>query len=141
MIQIEFSEQEKQALYYERFHYPHPRVQKKMEALWLKSQEIPHHQISQLVTIAPNTLRTYLRDYPQGGIEKLKEINFYRPQSKLEEHRTSLEDYFRKNPPASINEAVNKIEELTGIKPSPTQIRKFLALHGDAMSESRSAPC
>ena len=130
MIQIEFSEQEKQALYYERFHHPHPRVQIKMEALWLKSQEIPHHQISQLVAIAPNTVRTYLRDYQEGGIEKLKEINFYRPQSKLEEHRTSLEDYFRAYPPATINEAVVKIEELTGIKRSPTQVRKFLKSMG-----------
>ena len=32
--------------------------------------------------------------FGEGGIEKLKEINFYRPQSELEEHRTSLEDYF-----------------------------------------------
>ncbi len=130
MIQIEFSEQDKQALYYERFHYPHPRVQKKMEALWLKSQEIPHQQISQLAGIAPNTLRSYLRDYQEGGLEKLKEINFYRPQSELEEHRTSLEDYFQKNPPATINEAVTKIEELTGIKRSPTQVRKFLKSMG-----------
>ncbi len=130
MIQIEFSEKDKQALDYERFYHPHPRVQKKMEALWLKSQEIPHQQISQLAGIAPNTLRSYLRDYQKGGIEKLKEINFYRPQSELEEHRTSLEDYFQKNPPATINEAVTKIEELTGIKRSPTQVRKFLKSMG-----------
>ena len=65
-----------------------------------------------------------------GGIEKLKEIKFYRPQSELEKHRTSLEDYFHYNTPATINEAVNKIEELTGIKRSPTQIRKFLKSMG-----------
>ncbi len=130
MIQIEFSEKDKQALHYERFYHPHPRVQKKMEVLWLKSQEIPHNQISQLVAIAPNTLRSYLKDYQEGGLEKLKEINFYRPQSELEEHRTSLKDYFQKNPPATINEAVGKIEELTGIKRSPTQIRKFLKSMG-----------
>lgn len=27
-----------------------------MKTLWLKSQETPHHQISQLAAIAPNTL-------------------------------------------------------------------------------------
>lgn len=37
MIRIQFTEEEKQALNYERYHYPHPRVQRKMEALWLKS--------------------------------------------------------------------------------------------------------
>ncbi len=71
-----------------------------------------------------------MRDYQEGGVEKLKEINFYRPQSELEEHRTSLEDYFHKNPPATINEAVAKIEELTGIKRSPTQVRKYLKSMG-----------
>ncbi len=41
MITLEFSAEEKQALYYERFHHPHPRVQLKIEAVWLKSQDLP----------------------------------------------------------------------------------------------------
>ena len=52
MIYLEFSEEEQQALYYERFHHPHPRVQRKMETLWLKSQKLPHYQISKLVGIS-----------------------------------------------------------------------------------------
>jgi len=54
------------------FIIPHPRVQLKMEVLWLKSQKIPHQKICQLAGISPNTLLTYLRDYQEGGIEKLK---------------------------------------------------------------------
>ena len=52
MINFELTEEEKQALYYERFHHPHPRVQKKMEALWLKSQKLPHASICQLAGIS-----------------------------------------------------------------------------------------
>ncbi len=130
MIHLEFTEEEKQSLYYERFHHPHPRVQKKMEALWLKSQKLPHASICQLAGISGNTLRSYLKDYQKGGIEKLKEIKFYRPKSELEEHQATLKAYFEKNPPATMNEAVNKIEELTGIKRSPTQVRKFLKSMG-----------
>ncbi len=48
MINIEFTEEEKNLLYYERFHHPHPRVQLKMEVLWLKSQNVPHKKICQL---------------------------------------------------------------------------------------------
>ena len=102
MIYLEFSKEEQQSLYYERFHHPHPRVQRKMEALWLKSQKLPHHQISKLAGISPNTLRSYLKDYQEGGIEKLKEINFYRPQSELVLHRSTLKAYFQKQPPATI---------------------------------------
>ena len=45
MIKIEFTEGAIQALNYERYHHPHPRVQRKMEALWLKSQGEPHNKI------------------------------------------------------------------------------------------------
>ncbi len=30
-----FSEEEKNNIYYHRFHHPHPRVQLRMEVLWL----------------------------------------------------------------------------------------------------------
>jgi transposase len=130
MIHIEFTEEEKKSLYYERFNNPHARVQLKAEVIWLKSQNLSHEQICQLAGISPNTLRSYCRDYQEGGIEKLKEINFYRPKSELECHRITLKEYFQLNPPASINEAVNKIENLTGIKRSPTQVRKFLKSMG-----------
>jgi hypothetical protein len=61
MINLEFTEEEKNSLYYERFHHPHPRVQLKMEVLWLKSQKIPHKKICQLAGISPNTLLYFAR--------------------------------------------------------------------------------
>ena len=45
MIKLEFTEAEQQSLHYERYHHPHPRVQRKMEALWLKSQGMAHSEI------------------------------------------------------------------------------------------------
>ena len=130
MLDIEFTEQEQLALHDERFHHPHPRVQQKMEALWLKSQGVPHHQIARLTSISENTLRTYLNEYLEGGIESLKQVNFRRPQSELAQHRKTIEDYFRQHPPATINQAIAKIEELTGIRRSPTQVRVFLKAIG-----------
>lgn len=126
MIKIEFTETDKQELNYQRYHHPHPRVQMKMEALWLKSLGLSHKEIVRLTGISANTLRQYIYDYLEGGIEKLKEIHFNRPTSKLTENQHKIEDYFRNNPPANINEAINKIEELTGIRRSPTQVRHFL---------------
>ena len=75
MILISFTEEERQALNYERYHHPHPHVQRKMEVLWLKSNGVPHHEICRLAGISPRTLCNYLRDYQNGGIEKLKLIN------------------------------------------------------------------
>lgn len=126
MIQIEFSEAEIETLRYERFNHPHPKVQKKMETLFLKSQNLPHSLIEQIAGISSTTLWRYLHEYIEGGIERLKVLNFYQPKSELMDYKTSIEEYFKENPPASILEAMSIIERITGIKRSPTQIRHFL---------------
>jgi len=126
MLQLEFSEADKHALNHERYHHPHPRVQQRMEALWLKSQGLPHQRIATLCAISGNTLRAYLKLYQAGGMEALKQLNFYRPQSLLSEQRETIEAPLRAHPPHPINEAISVIEALTGIRRSPTQIRVFL---------------
>lgn len=125
-IKIEFTETEMKQLDYERYHHPHPRVQRKMEALWLKSQGVPHKDICKYAGISANTLCQYLRDYQSGGIDSLKRLNFYQPKSDLCQCQSTLEEYFGQAPPATVNEARAKIEELTGIKRSPSRVRHFL---------------
>ena len=125
-IQVEFTPEVCDALNYERYHHPVPLVQRRMEALWLKSHDLPHAQIAQLVGVSENTLRDYLRLYDEGGVEKLKELHWHQPSSALDDHLVSLEAYFREHPPATIKEAQNKIVDLTGIQRSETQVREFL---------------
>jgi hypothetical protein len=95
MLQLTFSEEEITELDYQRYHYPHPRVQRKMEALLLKAKGLPHYQIANCVGVCENTLRDYLRQYRDEGIEGLKRLEFYQPSSELEKHRESLEAYFK----------------------------------------------
>jgi hypothetical protein len=125
-IRLEFTPEIQETLNYERYHHPVPLVQRRMETLWLKSHDLPHVLIAELAGVSENTMREYFRLYEEGGIEKLKEVNFYRPESELQGHITSLETYFRDNPPATIKEAQSEIEALTGIKRSETQVREFL---------------
>jgi phenylalanyl-tRNA synthetase beta subunit len=44
----------------------------------------------------------------------------------LNQHASSLEDYFRAHPPQTIAEAQDKIQQMTGIHRSPNQISAFL---------------
>jgi transposase len=125
-LQLEFTPAIQEALNYERYHHPVPLVQRRMEVLWLKSHGLPHAQIAQLAGISENTARDYFRLYAEGGVEKLKELNWYQPGSELDEHIPSLEVYFRQHPPATVKEAQSKIEALTGIQRSATQVREFL---------------
>jgi transposase len=125
-MQLEFTPAIQEVLNYERYHHPIPLVQRRMEALWLKSHGLSHGQIAQLVNITENTLREYFHLYQEGGVERLKAVAIQGPESALQEHYASLEAYFRAHPPATIKEAQNKIEVLTGIKRSETQVREFL---------------
>ena len=126
MITLKFTEEEKKSLNYERYHHPDPRVQRKMEALWLKSQGESHQKIAQLTGITVNVVTTYLKQYKTGGIEKLKEIKMYQPESELKKHQQTIENYFREHPPATIKEAMSEIERITGLKRSEKPVRKFL---------------
>ena len=126
MITLKFTEEEKEALNYERYHHPDPRVQRKMEALWLKSQDESHQKIAQLTGVTVNVVTKYVKQYKVGGIEKLKEINMYRPESRMKEHQQTIENYFREHPPATIKAAMSMIEKITGLKRSEKPVRKFL---------------
>jgi transposase len=126
MLKLSFSDHDIDRLHYERFHHPHPRVQLKMEALYLKSQGLAHKQIGELVGICQNTLVAYFRQYQQGGVEALKELHFYEPPSALDPHRESLEAYFRAHPPTTVKHAAAVIAERTGVVRKQGQVRLFL---------------
>jgi transposase len=132
MIRIEFTEQDLKKIQRLRYEHEHPRVRRRMEALWLKSQGLPHQEICKLAGVSSNTLREYLKLFQAGGVEKLMEFNFYAPTSELEHHRFRIEAHFREHPPATLNEAAAKIQELTGLKRSPSSVGKFLNALGMA---------
>ncbi len=97
-----------------------------MDALYLKSQGIAHKDICRMLDISKPTLVSYLKAYCDGGLERLKEINFYRPKSALEDYEELIANHFENQPPATLAEAQHEIEKLTGIHRSTSQIGKFL---------------
>jgi transposase len=111
---------------HDRYQHPHPRVQQKMEVLWLKSQGLTHAHIGQLAGVSRRTVQRILDAYLAGGLDQVRKLSFHRPESELMKHRGTLEDYFLENPPASTAQAQAAIEKLTGIKRGLTQVRRFL---------------
>lgn len=140
MIDLKFTEEDKKALNYERYHHPHPLVQRKMEAVWLKSQGVPHKQIAKFTGVSINVITHYLKAYQAGGIEKLRELDYRGQPSQLNEHRQSIENYFRNHPPATLKEAMDCIERLTGLKRSEPQIKKFLSKLGLKRRKAGTVP-
>ena len=140
MIRIDFTPAEIDALYEARLHHPHHRVGQKLDALYLKSQGLSHQAICRITRITKATLVSYLKAYVEGGLETLTTVRFHHPQSELDQHRLQLEAFFRHHPPSSIAEAQNKIEALTGLHRSPTQVGHFLRRLGLKCRKVGSVP-
>ncbi len=126
MAHLTFSEQDQQSLHKERFEHPHPRVQQRMEVLWLVSQGLTYPQAARLAKVSEATVDRYVAVYREGGLEALREFKWRKPTSVLLDHRDSLEASFRQNPPHTVAEACQRIKEETGIERKPTQVRAFL---------------
>ena len=126
MIKVNIVETDIPLLKYQRYNHPHPRVMLKMEVLYLKSLNYSNEDVCNIAGICKNTMREYFKQYNEGGIERLKEVNFNKPNSELKAHSETIEKHFTENPPTSISQASAIIETMTGIKRGETQVRKFL---------------
>src|SRR6266487_6087986 len=140
MIQIAFTDAEIAALEYERYRHPSPHVQQRMEVVYLKSQNVPHQQIARLCRMSRQTVVTILHLYQQHGLERLKHFHFAGQPSALNVHQSTLEAHFRAHPPRTVAQAQAEIEQLTGIRRSPTQIRAFLKRIGMQLRKVGAMP-
>lgn len=130
MINLNFSEDEIKQILHDRRYHPHPYVRKKMEALYYKSLGLPHHEICSLCDIGGRaTLVRYLREYQEGGLESIRTLRYHTQQSPLVMHRDTIAADFAANPPATVNEARDRISDLTGIRLSITAVNRFMKKH------------
>jgi transposase len=130
MLQLTIPEEDKQIIGEQRYSHPHPRVQQRMWALWMKAEQFAHQDIARALGVTSETVLSYMLFYRDGGLEGLRTLTFHKPASELKEHQATLEAYFREHPPSSIAQARAEVKRLTGIERSPTQIGVFLRSTG-----------
>jgi transposase len=130
MREITFSEAEVQAIGYERYHHPNPRVQRHMEILCLKhhadAYSLSHDDIANLAGCSRSTVQRTLLAYHQGGLESIRQVATKESSSELDDHRVCLEEIFKEHSPRSVKQARHTIFEHTGICRGLTQVRHFL---------------
>ncbi len=111
--------------------HPHHVVRRNGLMLILKSKK---------TDVCENTVRHCFETYQQGGIEKIKTLNFYQPQSRLKSFETEVRNYFEKTPPATIAQACADIEKLTGVSVKNTQMRAYIKSIGIRHRKVNSIP-
>jgi transposase len=126
MIQLIIGEEEQSLLYSNILNENHPKTRLKSFVVYLKSFGLKHKEICKICRITKPTLIDYLTEFNEKGVDSFKSLKWKGQSSKLNEYKDIIDKEFEKEPPKSINEAQYRIEQLTGIRRSPTQIRMFL---------------
>jgi len=126
MRPVTFSEADLEQIAYERYHYPDPQVQRKMEVLWLLHCGETHERIATLAGVSRSSVQRYLTDYLEGGLDLIRRRAYQGSVSQLDAQRASLEEYFDQHPPHTVQEAQQVIAQRTGIRRGLTQVRRFL---------------
>jgi len=139
MRHLTFTPETLAAIRHDRYHHPHPRVQQKMEVLWLKSQDLTQEAIARLAGVSRRSVQRYLNEFAVGGLERSRHVPWKGKANELSAHQGSLEDYFLDHPPRSTREAQQAIEQQTGIHRGLTRVRAFLKKLS-ACAGARSGP-
>src|SRR3954462_10442258 len=83
MRTITFTAEDRRDLAHDRYHPPDPRVQRKMEVLWLKSHGLGHDDIAAFADVSRRTVQRYLDEYREGGLPRLRRCRWAQPQGAL----------------------------------------------------------
>ncbi len=115
-----------EAIARERYGHSDPRVQERMEILWLKSKNQDHGDIAELARVSRSTVQRTLRIYAAQGLDGIRSFGWKGQPSALTPHRATIEQEFRQHPPHTAHEAARRIEALTGVRRKVSRVRKFL---------------
>ena len=140
MLNISISKEDQEKAKINRFVHPDVHVQRRLHVLYCKSLGYSHKEIALLSGLSYTTIETVLKLYQEKGYDEVCNITYFSPHSELEIHRVTIEEYFRKKPPASISEACKIVKQLTGVERGKTQVRHFLVQLGMRPRKSGSLP-
>lgn len=127
MLTLKFSEEELQRLKYEKDYNPCARIRKRMSVVYLKMIfNKSNEEIAHIVCCHRNSVSNWIKLYQSGGISSLITTKYHRPESKLEQYKDIIKKDLNNSPVQSINEAIQRIEKVTGVIRKPTQVRQFL---------------
>lgn len=126
MLTLNISEADIEQAKYERIHHPLASVRKRMDVLYWTSQGCSRPKVSHISGVHRNSIVNYIKAYHVGGLNQLRSFRYKGPDSRLSEHRLSMEDYFKVYPPRSAKQARAAIMNMTGETLSLDAVRNFM---------------
>jgi transposase len=139
-FRVQLTEEEQRIVNEERASHPSLRVRDKMLTIWLLHCGTTREKAAEIVGVGRATVQRYLDAYRRGGLDGLRRSNARRPVSELAAFRDIIRASFEDQPVCTIAEACDRVEKLTGIRRSLTQVRKFLKDLGLKWQRIRAIP-
>ena len=140
-LRVQLTEEEVRVVQAERETHPDPVVRRKLWVLWLLHCGTTREKAAQIAGVARSTVERYVAVYRTGGLDGLrKQGRGYRPTSDLAAYTEVIRQAFEEQPVRTIAQACQRIEDLTGIRRQPTQVRRFLKGLGMRWQRVRAIP-
>jgi len=112
----------------------------KLLVLRMHHEGAKHGFIAKVLNLHANTITNHIKEYSNGGLAGTLEDRYYRPSSSLEPFMECLKCSFRAAPVADAKQAVARIELLTSVRLSESQVRRFMKALGMKVRKACSIP-
>ena len=130
MITLKLNEKQLDDLYEEMFSNADTRARKKCLIVYLRAKGRPCHEIADFARVDKDTVTNAVKKYIEGGLAGLLKENHRKPESQLEPHNERLRALFEKQPPHTVNHAIEMIFEATGVRLKHSACQTFLKKMG-----------
>ena len=136
---IHLTEDKRRIVNEERESHPNLLVRNRMLTIWLLHCGVTRQKAAEIVGVSRSVQR-YVDAYCKGGLDGLRHSSVQKAVSELAAFRDIIRASFEEAPVCTIAEACDRIEKLTGIRRSPTRVRKFLKGLGIEVAAHPSDP-
>ncbi|GHV09005.1 hypothetical protein FACS1894160_4220 [Bacteroidia bacterium] len=127
LIQMNLSEEEIRVLNYKRFREETPILQKRLHAVYLKSQmSLSNESIGLILDAHRNSVDRWIHSYLESGLSGLLSLNYVSRQTELESYKEMIKANISEDYIQTTAEFSHRIFTLTGISRGLTQVRKFI---------------
>jgi transposase len=116
------------------------KLRKKLLVIRMHSEGAKHGFIAKCLKLHNNTVTNYLKEWLEGGLPSVVEDKYYRPSSVMEPFLNCLRCSFATSPVADSKAAVARIQSLTGVSLSESQVRRTLHKLGMKYRKAAAIP-
>jgi len=124
----------------ERHSHPTRSIRERMNVVWMLHNGTHREEAAKLANVSRSTVQRVVRTFLQNRLDEVRKWDANGPVSEMEPFRDIIRKSLEERPARTVAEAAERIEELTGLRRQPTQVRKFLKDMGFSWKRTRAMP-